>query len=208
MKKSNNKIINFLKANAVYFVLSLCIIAVGLSVTLMLVNRDKILDNELSKPVIETPDAGDDNQDTDTVIKVVSFIMPVENASQIGEYSELPVFNQTLDRFSTHLSMDFYAEEGTPVYAVMDGTVESVTSTLLQGVTIVIDHGNGLKTYYNSLADGEGVVEGQQVKQGDVIGEVSSTNRQEAYKGAHLCFSATENGQAIDPAKYLVFNEK
>lgn len=207
MKQDKQNVLNFLKANAVYFILSLCIIAVGLSVTLMLANRNNAINNELSNPSIESP-SQDANGNDDSVSKTVTFIMPVANADRIDDYSTIPVFNQTLDRFSTHYAMDFYASEGTSVLAVYDGTVESVSSTLLQGVTIVIDHGNGLKTTYNSLLDGENVTVGQKVKQGDVIGEVSSTNRQESYKGAHLCFSATQDGVLIDPAEYMIYNEK
>jgi murein DD-endopeptidase MepM/ murein hydrolase activator NlpD len=118
------------------------------------------------------------------------------------------VFNSTLDRYQVHNAIDFYAQEGTPVYAVYDGTIESVTNDLLKGVTVTIDHGNGLKTVYNSLADGETVIVGQTVKQGDIIGEVSVTNRQEYGEGAHLHFQVLENGQVIDPAKYLTLDEK
>jgi murein DD-endopeptidase MepM/ murein hydrolase activator NlpD len=205
MKNSNSKVLNYLRQNAVYLILALCIIAIGLSVTLMLVNRDKIVDNQLSAPII-TPDDNDEKEEE--TVKIVSFIMPIANALDIGEYSEQPVFNDTLDRYSSHMAMDFFAEEGTSVCAVYDGVVESVTSTLLQGTTVVIDHGDGLKTSYNSLADGDMVTVGQTVKQGDIIGELSTSNRQESHTGAHLHFSVTENGQAINPSKYLVFDEK
>jgi murein DD-endopeptidase MepM/ murein hydrolase activator NlpD len=134
--------------------------------------------------------------------------MPVESSSEYGEYADTMVFNQTLNRFESHKAIDFFAEEGAPVVAVYDGTVESVTNTLLHGTTIIIDHGNGLKSIYNSLADGDGVVAGQTVSQGDVIGEVSSTNRQEYKDGPHLHFAVQENGEIIDPAKYLTFSEK
>ena len=226
MSKTGRGAISFLRRNAVYFILSLCILAIGLSVSLMLVNRDNGLNNDLSNPPLngdanldneqdasntqkpdETPDQGAGKEE-DPVIKVVSFIMPVENATDVGDYCDTMVFNQTLSRFESHKAIDFYAQEGASVMAVYDGTVESVSSTLLQGVTVVIDHGNGLKTTYNSLLDGENVTVGQKVKQGDVIGEVSSTNRQESYKGAHLCFSATQDGVLIDPAEYMIYNEK
>ena len=78
----------------------------------------------------------------------------------------------------------------------------------MQGVTITIDHGNGLKTIYNSLADAESVFQGQTVKQGDVIGEVSTSNRQEYKDGAHLHFEVLENGEKVDPLKYLLIEEK
>jgi murein DD-endopeptidase MepM/ murein hydrolase activator NlpD len=106
------------------------------------------------------------------------------------------------------MALDFFAEEGTKVFAVYDGVIESVGQDFLTGTTITIDHGNGLKTVYNSLADGDNVVVGQRVKSGDVIGEVSLTNRQEYGEGAHLHFQVFENGEVIDPAKYLNFNEK
>ena len=207
MKKSYARAIQFLKRNAVYLVLSFCILAVGLSVTLMLVNRDNIDNNQIFAPV-DKPDAPTEPEDQAPVVKVISFIMPVEIPEDIGDYSETMVFNQTLGRFSAHLAMDFFAPEGTPVLCVYDGTVESVTSSLLHGTTIVIDHGDGLKTVYNSLLDGDNVVAGQKVSQGDVIGEVSSTNRQEYTDGAHLHFSVEEGGVVIDPIKYLMVEEK
>ena len=46
------------------------------------------------------------------------------------------------------------------------------------------------------------------VKQGDVIGQVSTTNRQESKDGAHLHFEVKEDGQLINPEKYLVLDEK
>jgi murein DD-endopeptidase MepM/ murein hydrolase activator NlpD len=65
-----------------------------------------------------------------------------------------------------------------------------------------------LVTVYNSLADGESVTVGEQVKKGDVLGQVSSSNRQESKSGAHLHFEVKENGENIDPIKYLDVQEK
>lgn len=221
--KKPNKVLTFLRRNAVYFILAFCILAIGLSVTLMLVNRDNGIVNDFSAGIDTNVDQNADNvtpPDTDLpvgdvnppeeqpVVKVVSFISPVENPTDVGDYSDTMVFNQTMGRFESHKALDFYAEEGTPVLAVYEGTVESVTNTLLHGTTIVINHGDGIKTTYNSLADGDSVVVGQKVNQGDLIGHVSSTNRQEYRDGPHLHFVVEENGQVIDPAKYLVFNEK
>ena len=222
MKKNNNKILTFCKKNAVYIILTFCILAIGLSVTLMLVNRDNGIKDQISNPSldldtdVELPgqdgSAGVEGElpgaEDQPVDKPISFIMPVSLPDDIGEYSATMVFNQTLNRYESHMAIDFFAPEGTEVYAVCDGTVESVENTLLHGTTIVINHGKGVKSIYNSLLDGENVTVGQSVKQGDVIGAVSNTNRQEHMSGPHLHFSATENGVVIDPAKYLVFNEK
>ena len=134
--------------------------------------------------------------------------MPVTNPTAIGAFSDTMVWCSTLNRFESHLAIDFYADEGTSVLAAYDGTVESVESTFLEGVTVTIDHGNGLKTVYNSLLDADTVAVGQTVSQGDIIGDVSVSNRQEYKDGAHLHFEVVENGEIIDPAKYLSIDEK
>ena len=230
---NNNKAMNFFKRNGLYLLLALCIIAIGLSVALSLVGRNENNDpnNSINNGITgdddnETPNGdgngdenGDGNEDdkpsngtTDDgetpVVKVITFVMPVTNATKITEYSDTMVFNSTLNRFSSHKAMDIFAEEGTEVYAVYEGTIENVENSLLSGVTVTIDHGNGLKTIYNSLEDAEDVFIGQKVAQGDVIGYVSTTNKQEYKEGAHLHFEVEENGVIIDPSKYLTINEK
>lgn len=228
MKSSDNNFLRFLRRNAAYLVLALCILAIGLSVTLVLVNKNR--DNQLKNdtPVIVTPSNDDqkepitpdpepvvkpdpvkpDPQPVDPVVKEKTYILPVKDATSVTEYSEALVFNSTLKRFAAHLAVDFFADEGTPVFAIADGTVESVETTLIYGTTIVIDHGEGLKSVYNSLADGDLVTVGQKIAQGAKIGEVSVSNRQEYKEGAHLHFEITENGKATDPAKYLTFAVK
>jgi murein DD-endopeptidase MepM/ murein hydrolase activator NlpD len=216
----NGKAIRFFRKNALYFILAGCILAIGLSITFMLISGNQTVDtgDAGDKPVVETPiDPGnkpDEPVDTPTdtpdlpVSTKIEFISPVASATSIGAYSEQMVFNSTLNMFTAHLAIDFYAPEGTEVLAVYNGTIEKVENTLLNGTTITIDHGNGLKTIYNSLADGDSVTVGQAVEQGQVIGQVSVTNRQEYKDGAHLHFQVMENGEIIDPVKYLVTMEK
>ncbi len=219
-KERTNKLLLFMRKNALYLILTACILAVGLSVTLILVNKqnENQITVEPDVPVIIDPDPiGPDTpvDEPDTPIipsepvdKPVIFIMPVGNSSSVGAYTETMVWNGTLGRFTAHLAIDFFADEGTPVLAVYDGTIESIETSLIYGTTITIDHGNGLKSVYNSLAEGDAVTQGQVVKQGDVIGEVSVSNRQEYKSGAHLHFEVYENGEKIDPVKYLAFEEK
>ena len=236
MKNSESKTLTFLRRNAVYLILAFCILAIGLSLTLILTSRSKPVDqgklpeepsDNVEVPIdpddkedpVGNPVDPDDNEDPvinpgtpdddeTPVVDVISFIMPVENATKIQEYSDTMVFNSTLNRFTAHMAVDFFAEEGTSVYAVEDGTVESVTNGVLEGVTVTIDHGDGLKTVYNSLADPDEVYVGQKVTRGQKIGEVSVTNRQEYKDGAHLHFEVIEDGETINPSKYLTFDEK
>lgn len=216
MEKSKGKVRTFLKKNAVYFLLAFCVIAIGLSVTLSLLkSNNPVMDNDYlqnendvskipDEPVVEIPDV----TPSEPVTKVVTFIMPVADVTEISEYSETMVWSSQLKRYSAHKAIDFFAPEGSKVYACYEGTIESVETTLLQGTTVVIDHGNGLKTVYNSLESDDAITVGQKVSQGDVIGYVSVTNRQESALGAHLHFEVIEAGENIDPAKYLTLEEK
>lgn len=216
MKKQTGKFLTFIRRNALYLILASCILAVGLSITLMLVNQSKDYSGSIDdRPTITDPIEPDQpeqpnepDEPEQPVVKPITFIMPIENSTGIGEYVETMVWNSTLGRYSAHMAIDFFADEGTAVMAVYDGVVEKVENSLIHGVTVTIDHGNGLKTVYNSLADGDMVSQGQSVKQGDIIGEVSVTNRQEHSSGAHLHFEVFENGEKIDPIKYLELNEK
>lgn len=218
MEKTPNKFREFLRRNIAYIILAFCIIAVGLSVMLALGedqtlpndgvivdgNKDPVDDGTVDEKPDETP-----NETPDEPVTIVEeYIMPVASASSITEYSEDLVYNEVLKRYSSHLAVDFFAEEGTSVCAIRDGVVKSVDNSLIYGVTVVIDHGNGILSSYNSLSTEDLVQVGQKVKQGDVIGKVSVTNRHEYKKGAHLHFSMTKDGNVVNPAVYLNFEEK
>ena len=164
---------------------------------------------EEEKP--EKPDKSGDNEDESgkpTDNKIV-FSLPVANSTVIKSYtSSTVVFNKTLGVYTGHMGIDFAAEAGAEVVAAYDGTIESVTTSYLQGTTITINHGNGLKTIYNSVEAAENLAEGQKVKKGDTIATVSDNNRQEYKDGAHLHFEVIENGKKIDPETYLLSAEK
>ncbi len=221
MKKTETKRMGFLRRNAAYIVLAFCVLAVGLSLTLILTHGGGAVDDVAQETPVTpdsdelTPDGTDDvtipvtpEEPDEPVAKTIEFAMPVSSASEISEYTETLAYSETLGRFAAHKAVDFFCEEGTTVVAAESGTVESVTKDLLKGVTVVIDHGEGLRTVYNSLAEDPVVTKGQRVKKGDEIGKASVSNKQEYKGGAHLHFEVTESGVSVNPAKYLSFGEK
>ena len=164
-----------------------------------------------------TPDTGDGNGDNQgstpqpdvPVINKITFIMPCENATVIKRYTaDTVVFNSTLGAYMGHLAIDFAADEGTEVRCVYDGVVESITTSYLTGTTVTVDHGNNLKTVYNSIVANDALYEGAEVSQGDVLGSVSSNNLQEYKDGPHLHFEVFKGGERIDPEEYLIGEEK
>lgn len=90
---------------------------------------------------------------------------------------------------------------GTPVLAAAGGTVVSCTTSGSYGYSVLIDHGNGLKTRYaHMIAGSVSVRVGQKVSTGQQIGKIGSTGN--AY-GAHLHFEVIKNGRRVNPMPYL-----
>lgn len=100
---------------------------------------------------------------------------------------------------SMHEGIDIGAAEGTPIQAADSGTVVMAGWNGGYGNYTCIDHGGGFSTCYAHQSV-IGVSVGQQVEQGEVIGEVGNTGHS---FGAHLHFETRVNGAAQDPLGYL-----
>lgn len=99
-----------------------------------------------------------------------------------------------------HTGIDIANVAGTPIYAAADGTVKTVKNlTTGYGKYVVIAHSNGYETYYAHMSKYI-VKEGQQVKQGQIIGYVGMTGEA---TGNHCHFGITKNGKFIDPTTML-----
>ena len=116
-------------------------------------------------------------------------------------------YDETLGDWRTHDGIDIQAEAGTAVTAACAGTVTRVEEDGRMGATVTIDHGDGYVTTYASLQSDPSVLAGDEVAAGAVIGTVGNTSLTEAGLGAHLHFSVTRNGEAIDPVGYLDYSE-
>ncbi len=98
-----------------------------------------------------------------------------------------------------HKGVDFAAPQGTPIYAAEAGTVTSASYSGNAGNLIVINHGNGLQTYYMHTSK-MFVSAGQKVSKGQNIGLVGTTGNS---TGPHLHFQVMRNGTAVNPMSYL-----
>ena len=131
------------------------------------------------------------------------FTWPVKG-TVIHDFSlEVLAYDETMGDWRTHCGVDIAASVGTQVCAVSAGTVEQVYSDDLMGTTVVIDHGNGLRSTYSNLAGTPTVEVGDTVSPGSVIGSVGQTALAEGDREAHLHLEMSQDGVEVDPAQYL-----
>ena len=98
-----------------------------------------------------------------------------------------------------HLAVDYAAPQGTPIFAVADGVVESSGWSGGGGNTVVIRHRASFKTMYNHLLQfAKEIRPGTAVRQRQVIGYVGSTGLS---TGPHLDYRVIKEGRFVNPLK-------
>ena len=122
----------------------------------------------------------------------VEMCVPVQGriSSKFG-YRVHPVTGE----FGIHNGTDIAAEEGTPIQAAFNGTVEEIGFTSARGNYIILAHGGETRTVYLHCSE---IVapEGAKVRAGEIIAKVGSTGRS---TGPHLHFSIKVNGKYCNP---------
>jgi len=111
-----------------------------------------------------------------------------------------------------HEAVDIMAPRGTPVYAVEDGRVAKLFTSVPGGKTIYQYDPSGRYAYYYAHLDryAKGLADGKDVKRGEIIGYVGNTGNA-APDAPHLHFAIMRlgpkrewwKGEAIDPYPYL-----
>jgi len=102
-------------------------------------------------------------------------------------------------RVSRHTGLDIAASTGTKIKAAAGGTVTFSGYKGSFGYMVVINHGDGIETYYAHCSKLY-VKAGQQVNQGEVIAAVGNTGNS---TGPHLHLEIRVNGVAYNPQNYL-----
>jgi len=100
---------------------------------------------------------------------------------------------------SYHSGIDIKASYGAAIVAADGGTVTFAGSKGSYGNLVIIDHGNGIQTYYGHNSS-FAVSAGDKVYKGQTIAYAGSTGRS---TGPHCHFEIRINGRSVNPLSYL-----
>ncbi len=129
----------------------------------------------------------------------VAMIQPVSGTLGTNFSLTVPVFSETMNDWRVHQGIDYLTEGEVEVCAVADGIVENVYTSELMGLTVEIRHADDTLSIYQSLSGEAKVIEGQEVKQGDVLGLTGTSADSECLEGNHLHFALLRKGVYLDP---------
>ncbi|EPY09528.1 MULTISPECIES: M23 family metallopeptidase [Paenibacillus] len=135
----------------------------------------------------------------------VDVVMPYydEKASKEEQAAAMVQYKQT---FTPNVGIDLARKDkqAFDVVAAMSGKVTRAEQHATNGFVVEVDHGNGMKTVYQSLADVK-VKQGDVVKKGDAL---ATAGRSELEKelGVHVHFEVYNENKPVNPTTVLVKN--
>ncbi len=110
----------------------------------------------------------------------------------------LPIRNITQYYSSRHRALDISNSQRPQFWSSGDGIIELSGWDGAYGQSVVVNHGNGMKTRYAHASELY-VSAGDKVVSGQIIGRVGNTGRSYGATGNHLHFEVIKNGTKVDP---------
>lgn len=138
-----------------------------------------------------------------------ALLMPVQGVAVADVHD---TFDQARGSERRHEALDVMAPAGTPVLAVADGHIEKLFTSDRGGLTVYQFDPTGTWSYYYAhlQAYAPGLIEGMQVRRGDVLGTVGSSGNADP-AAPHLHFAVSRltperqwwTGEPVNPYPLL-----
>lgn len=143
-----------------------------------------------------------------TVVDVTSQVRPVEYRFPLGcgyprWHSSHGGYGYTDPRDWTHVGVDLYAFEGTPVVSPVHGTVVDAGFNDIAGWKVAVEDRFGYTHRMAHLSAAPLVTEGMTVVAGQPLGNVGRSGNASG-GGPHLHYEVRTDGETIDPMPWLI----
>ncbi len=133
---------------------------------------------------------------TDNTVKIATNYYNKQDDEETQKNS-LILFENT---YLPSTGIDYQSDYDFDVVSILDGIVVTVKEDQTLGRIVEIKHKNNIISTYQSLSEVL-VKEGDEVKQGTIIGKSGTSNIQKDM-GSHLHFELTIDSQTVDPEEY------
>ena len=162
-------------------------------------------------PLADLLDPAINQAETDRLAELVS---PVSHRLEWDWPFAFPVISKVTSLFGSHRTynfdqltgrhtgIDFRMAVGVSIYAAAAGRVVAAEPFDVRGNVVIIDHGWGVYTLYAHLSEFR-VSVGEEVTQGQLIGEAGQTGRSTA---SHLHWEVIVNGKSVDPLVWMALS--
>ncbi len=229
MKITKEKITGFLSGKGFYLVLAASMLAVGIASFIAFLEYNDIkepvleLSSNLSSESKEESSsdvlAGTDTKEPysskeesssyetsseeEIALDIIAdkFTMPKGSVAKEFSLEELK-YSKTYKDMRIHAATDLSAEKGSSVLSMGKGIVTAVTVDSELGVSVEIDHGNGIIAYYCGLNETLNVSEGTLVSEETVLGTLGEIPG-ECEDESHLHLEVFKDGKPIDPLSLI-----
>ncbi len=174
-------------------------------------NNDRPVGDDETDPPTDTTD---EFKPTDVPPKKdwtkLKVMMPIEGVVYKKHDLTNAVYSVTMNDYRVHQGIDIECNAGDDVLSCAYGVVKTVGYDPFMGYTVVIDHGDGLVSYYKNLSDeaADNVAEGQEVYAGQKLGTVGDSAIIEISDEAHLHFELVLEDEPINPLDMLEYDEE
>ncbi len=124
----------------------------------------------------------------------------LKNAATMARFGDGRIYYYKGEKIDeqTHMGVDLASLANSPVQAANNGRVIFAEPLGIYGLTVVLDHGQGLASTYSHLSS-IGVQMGQEVKKEEIIGTTGQTG---LAGGDHLHYGVMVSGLFVNPTEW------
>lgn len=132
----------------------------------------------------------------------VGLLWPVEGDILMEYSADQVVYFKTLAQYRTNPAVLIQAKEGDAVKASADGVVTDISTSEETGRTLTMMIGDDYTVKYGQLKE-ISVEKGDQVSEGQIIGEIATPTKYYSMEGTNLYFQVKEKEAPVNPLVLL-----